>query len=59
MKVIPGVMVLLTMACSGVQNATMINELYVAVFTAFITGLTEPFLVGSSVHFQRGNFHYF
>lgn len=37
----------------------MINELYVPVFTAYITGLTEPFLVGSPVHFQRGHFHYF
>lgn len=37
----------------------MINELYVAVFTAYITGLTEAFLVGSPVYFQRGNFHYF
>lgn len=37
----------------------MINELHVPVFTAFITGFIEPFSVGGTVHFQRGNFHYF
>lgn len=37
----------------------MINELYVAVFPAYITDLTEPIFVGSPVYFQRGVSDYY